>query len=330
MKKAVLSFCAALLTIGSVSATTLRDYAPGKLPAAKNVKFAMSKDGVLSMEFGEGNLKGSRAWMRRHHDFIPVGKALKITMMVKTTNMTDPDAKVGYMVQALGEGKKYLRSHIYMETYPAADFNGEWKTMEFIFKMPDPARTPNWKDGKILMITFEAHATTGKAEFKDFKTEITDAPLTLQECAPGKLPAAKNVKFAVKNNVSSMTFGPGNALGSRAWMRRYHPMLKPGQKLRITMQARTTGMMDPRAKIGYMVQAMGENNKYLASRPFSFYTAANEFDEEWKTLEYVFTMPDPAKTANWKNGKILMISYEAITQEGKVEFKDFRAEIIAE
>ena len=41
-------------------------------------------------------------------------------------------------------------------------------------------------------------------------------------------------------------------------------------------------------------------------------------------------MPDPAKTPNWKNGKILMICYEAIAQEGKVEFKDFKAEVIAE
>ena len=79
-----------------------------------------------------------------------------------------------------------------------------------------------------------------------------------------------------------------------------------------------------------MVQAMGENNKYLASRPYAFYTSASEFDEEWKTLEYVFTMPDPAKTPNWKNGKILMICYEAIAQEGKAEFKDFKAEVIAE
>lgn len=326
-----MTFCAALLAIGSVSATTLRDYAPGKLPAAKNVKFAMSKDGVLSMEFGEGNLKGSRAWMRRHHDFIPVGKALKITMQVKTTNM-DKDGKVGFMIQALGEGRKYLRSHVYIETFPAADYADKWGTMEFIFKMPDPAKTPNWQNGKILMITFEAHTLRGKAEFKDFKTEIIDAPktLTLRDCEPGKLPAAKNVKFAVKNNVSSMTFGPGNGLGSRAWMRRYHPMLKPGQKLRITMQARTSGMMDPRAKIGYLVQTLGENNRYLASQPFMYYTAANEFDGEWKTLEYVFTMPDINKARNWKNGKILLISYEAVAMEGKAEFKDFKAEIITE
>lgn len=327
-----MTFCAALLTVGSVSATTLRDYAPGQLPATKNVKFAMSKDGVLSMEFGEGNLKGSRAWMRRHHDFIPVGKALKITMQVKTTGMLDPADKVGYMVQALGEGKKYLRSRVYIETFPAADFKDKWGTMEFIFKMPDPAKTTNWQDGKILMITFEAHTLKGKAEFKDFKTEVIDAPktLTLRDCEPGKLPAAKNVKFAVKNNVCSMTFGPGNGMGSRAWMRRYNPMLKPGQKLRITMQVKTTDMMDPRAKVGYLVQTLGENNKYLASLPFTYYTAANEFDGEWKTLEYVFTMPDPAKTRNWQQGKVLMISYEAIAQEGKAEFKDYKAEVIGE
>ena len=330
MKKTIFSALLSAAVLTTVSAETLRDYAPGKLPAAKNVKFAMSKDGVLSMEFGEGNTKGSRAWMRRHHDFIPVGKALKITMQVKTTNMLAPEDKVGYMVQALGEGKKYLRSHVYIETFPAADFRDKWNTMEFVFKMPDPAKVPNWKNGKILMITFEAHTLKGKAEFKDFKTEVIDAPktLTLRDCEPGKLPAAKNVKFAVKNNVSSMTFGPGNGMGSRAWMRRYHSMLKPGQKLRITMQAKTTDMMDPRAKIGYLVQTLGENNRYLASQPFMYYTAANDFDGEWKTLEYVFTMPDPAKTRNWQNGKILLISYEALAQEGKAEFKDFKTEVI--
>lgn len=324
--------CAALLSAAvatTLSAKTLRDYAPGKLPSAKNVKFAMSKEGVLSMEFGEGNLKGSRAWMRRHHDFIPVGKALKISIQVKTTGMSDDD-KVGFMVQALGEGRKYLRSQIFIETYPANDFKDKWGTMEFIFKMPDPARAVRWKDGKMLMITFDTYALKGKAEFKDFKAEITDAPLTLSELAPGKLPAAKNVKFAVKNNVSSMTFGPGNAMGARAWMRQYHPMLKVGQKLRITMKVRTTDMMDPRSKVGYLVQTLGENNKYLASRPYMYYTAANEFDGEWKTLEYLFTMPDPEKTPNWKNGKILMISYETIALEGKAEFKDFKAEVVAQ
>ena len=108
MKKTVMTFCAALLTIGSVSATTLRDYAPGQLPATKNVKFAMSKDGVLSMEFGEGNLKGSRAWMRRYNPMLKPGQKLRITMQVKTTDMMDPRAKVGYLVQTLGENNKYL------------------------------------------------------------------------------------------------------------------------------------------------------------------------------------------------------------------------------
>ena len=73
-------FFAALLSaavLSTASAATLRDYAPGKTPQAKNVKFAMSQDGVLSMEFGEGNTKGANAWMRRYHDFITVGKALK-------------------------------------------------------------------------------------------------------------------------------------------------------------------------------------------------------------------------------------------------------------
>ena len=325
-------FFAALLSaavLSTASAATLRDYAPGKTPQAKNVKFAMSQDGVLSMEFGEGNTKGANAWMRRYHDFITVGKALKITMQVKTTNMND-GADVGFMVQTLGENKKYLRSQVFIQKYPAANFKDKWDTMVFYFKMPDPAKAVKWKDGKELLITFYAAAVSGKAEFKDFKTEITDAPLTLLDCAPGKLPAAKNVKFAVENNISSITFGPGNAIGSRAWMRRYNPMLKPGQKLRISMMVRTTDMMDPRSKVGYVVQALGKNRKYLASKSFDFYTTANEFDGEWKKLEYVFTMPDPAKTLRWKDGEMLLITYEAIALEGKAEFKDYKAEVISE
>ena len=325
-------FCAALLSgviLSTVSAATLRDYAPGKTPTAKNVKFALSPEGVLSMTFGEGNTKGATAWMREYHDFIPVGKALKLTMQVKTTNMNS-GAEVGFMVQALGENRKYLRSRVFIQKYPAAKFQDKWDTMVYYFKMPDPAKTVNWKDGKMLLITFNAYALTGKAEFKDFKAEITDAPLTLADCAPGKLAAAKNVKFAVENNISSMTFGPGNEMGSRAWMRRYHPILKVGQKLRITMQVKTTGMMDPRSKVGFMIQTLGKNRKYLASKAFDFYMPANEFDGEWKTLEYVFTMPDPAKTVRWKDGEILMITYEALALEGKAEFKDFKAEVIAQ
>ena len=329
MKKMIFSALLSAAVLSTVSAATLRDYAPGKTPTAKNVKFALSPEGVLSMEFGEGNTKGANAWMREYHDFIPVGKALKLTMQVKTTNMND-GAEVGFMVQALGENKKYLRSQVYIQKYPAANFKDKWDTLVYYFKMPDPAKAANWKDGKMLLITFNTYALTGKAEFKDFKAEITDAPLTLVDCAPGKLAAAKNVKFAVENNISSMTFGPGNALGSRAWMRRYNPMLKPGQKLRITMQVRTTDMMDPRSKVGFMIQTLGKNRKYLASKSFDFYMPANEFDGEWKTLEYVFTMPDPAKTIRWKDGEILMITYEAIALEGKAEFKDFKAEVIAE
>ena len=156
MKKTVLTVGLAAAVMSAAFGETLRDYAPGKLPAAKNVKFAMSEDGVLSMDFGDGNLPGSRAWMRRHHDFIPVGKALKITMQVRTTGMLDKEAKVGFMVQALGENRKYLRSRIYTETFPAADFDGRWGTMEFLFKMPDPAKTPNWQEGRMLMITKSA------------------------------------------------------------------------------------------------------------------------------------------------------------------------------
>ena len=329
MKKMIFSALLSAAVLATVQAETLRDYAPGKTPTAKNVKFAMSQDGVLSMEFGEGNEKGASAWMRRYHDFIPVGKALKLTMQVKTTG-ADDSAEVGFMVQTLGENRKYLRSQVYTKKYPAANFKDKWDTMVYYFKMPDPAKALKWKDGKVLLITFYTNALTGKAEFKDYKAEITDAPLTLLECAPGKLPAAKNVKFAVENNVSSMTFGPGNAIGSRAWMRRYNPMLKPGQKLRISMQVRTTDMMDPRSKVGYVVQTLGKNRKYLASKSFDYYVPANEFDGEWKTLEYVFTMPDPAKTIRWKDGEMLMITYEAIALEGKAEFKDYKAEIIAE
>ena len=57
---------------------------------------------------------------------------------------------------------------------------------------------------------------------------------------------------------------------------------------------------------------------------------ANEFDGEWKTLEYVFTMPDPAKTIRWKDGEMLMITYEAIALSGKAEFKDFKAEVVGQ
>jgi hypothetical protein len=41
-------------------------------------------------------------------------------------------------------------------------------------------------------------------------------------------------------------------------------------------------------------------------------------------------MPDINKARNWKNGKTLLISYEAVAMEGKAEFKDFKAEIITE
>ena len=330
MKTIRICTCLLATALLSLTAATLRDYAPGKVPAAKNVKFSLTQEGTCVMEFGEGNEKGARAWMRQHHDFIPVGKALRITMQVRTTGMTDAGAKVGYMVQALGEGKKYLRSRFFTEYYPAADFDGEWKTMEYFFNMPDPAKTPNWQEGKILMITFEAHALKGKAEFKDFQAEVVDALPTLADYEPGKLPVTKNVKFEVKNGVCSMTFGPGNGLGSRAWMRRYHDALKTGQKLRITMQAKTTGIIDPRSKIGYLVQAMGKGRKHLASKPFTRYYPATEYSGEWKTLEYVFVMPDPAKTHRWEGVEELMITFETLTQEGKAEFKDFKAEVIAE
>jgi len=170
MKKMLLAMMMALAIVSAVHAETLTDYLPGHSPDAKNVRFALT-DGVLSMEFGPGNGFASRAWMRRYHPLLNAGEKLRLSMMVKTTDISDPRAKVGFLVQAMGENHRYLGSANYTKYFPAVDFAEQWKPMEFIFTMPDPNKVPSWKDGVELMITFEALAQEGKAEFKDFKAE---------------------------------------------------------------------------------------------------------------------------------------------------------------
>lgn len=148
----------------------------------------------------------------------------------------------------------------------------------------------------------------------------------LSDYRPGRSPDAKNVAFKLEDGVLTVAFGAGNGLKSFASLSRYYPLLATGDRLRITVMARTENMNDPRARLRLLVQAMGENNRYLASQNYLKDFPAEGFAGEWKPMEFIFTMPDVKKARKWDQGKVLMITMQTLAAAGTAQYKDLKME----
>ena len=153
-----------------------------------------------------------------------------------------------------------------------------------------------------------------------------NAAVVVKDLLPGKTPDTKNIKFTKSSDLCTMEFGSGNGPKSRAWMRQYHPMLKIGERLKISLQVRASAVSGANSRVFINVLTLDEKRKNLNSKSFDFMFPIADTDGKWQKIEAVFTMPDPAVARNWKNGKILLIAFGAAAQSGLFEFKDFTAE----
>ena len=158
---------------------------------------------------------------------------------------------------------------------------------------------------------------------------LLPAAVKLSDFLPGKTPGAKALKFSARGEVLVMNFATGNSGKSRGWMRQYAPWMQAGEQLKITVEARANMVKDPRAKVFLLVQALGENHKNLRSRTYSVEEPAAKFNGKWQTVEFIFTMPDPNRARNWKDGKELMINFGAASLDGIFEFRNLRFSKVA-
>ena len=197
MKKLLFSCLALLWVLTLPAAVKLSDYQPGKSPDAKNLKFKVQGD-TLVMDFASGNGAKSRGWMRQYADWMSSGEQLKITIDIKTDKVSDPDSQVFLLVQPLDKQNKSVRGKIFAKYVAARDYAGSWKTLEYIFVMPDPAYTLNWNKGSKLMINFGAASLNGVFEFKNLNiTKLaTEAAVVENVAAESKIPAATAQKLA--------------------------------------------------------------------------------------------------------------------------------------
>ena len=221
MKKLLFSSLLLLATFMLPAAVKLADYKPGKSPDARNLKFK-AHDDILVMDFASGNGAKSRGWMRQYADFMPAGSQLKISIDVKSSQVSDADAQVFLLVQPVDDKNRGVRGKIFARYVPAGDYADKWKTLEYTFVMPDPAYTLNWNKGRKLMINFGAASQNGVFEFKNLKTVLSgnkpapeaDIPAEnkIPEAAALKLAAASlknpdfvyNVKFPAKKSYSGV------------------------------------------------------------------------------------------------------------------------------
>ena len=136
------------------------------------------------MEVLPGNPPGRSGWFCYFTNrWYKPGTKITISMKVKAENVKDFKARVNLSVQAFGEKLKYLNSKSFGISHPAAEFAGEGKVLTFDFIMPDPAKTQNWAEGKMLGITFGAKSTSGKFTFTDYKEKIEEVKDTADKAA---------------------------------------------------------------------------------------------------------------------------------------------------
>ena len=137
-----------------------------------------------TMEVLPGNPPGRSVWFCYFTNrWYKPGTKITISMKVKAENVKDFKAGVNLSVQAFGEKLKYLNSKSFGISHPAAEFAGEGKVLTFDFIMPDPAKTQNWAEGKMLGITFGAKSTSGKFTFTDYKEKIEEVKDTADKAA---------------------------------------------------------------------------------------------------------------------------------------------------
>ena len=154
------------------------------------------------------------------------------------------------------------------------------------------------------------------------------AAVKLADYKPGRSPDAKNLKFKVQDDTLIMDFASGNGEKSRGWMRQYADWMCAGQQLKITIQARTFDVGDSNAQLFLLVQPVDAKDKGVQGQIYSNYVPAKDYANNWKNLEFIFTMPDAARARNWNKGKKLMINFGASSQNGVVEFRNLRYEIL--
>ena len=183
----------------------VKDLHPGKTPDTKNIKFTKSSD-LCTMEFGSGNGPKARAWMRQYHPMLNIGERLKISLQVRSSNVSGANSRVFINVLTLDGKRKNLNSKSFDKMFPLTGTNGKWQKIEFVFTMPDPAVTRNWQNGKILLIAFGAAAQTGLFEFKDFTVEKLQ-PLALTQQTSRKLyqSSLNNPDFVYNVKTSAQT-----------------------------------------------------------------------------------------------------------------------------
>ena len=180
MKKAlILMLLAAVCQLWA--AFEVKHLLPGKTPDTRNIRFSTGSE-LCSMQFGTGNGPKARAWMRQYHPLLKIGERLKITLQVRASSVSGANTRAFINVLALDAKRKNINSKSFEKLFPLADTNGEWKTLEFVFTMPDPAATRNWQNGRILLIGFGAAAETGLFEYRNFAVEkLLPLALTQQE-----------------------------------------------------------------------------------------------------------------------------------------------------
>ena len=183
----------------------VKDLHPGKTPDTKNIRFTKSSD-LCTMEFGSGNGPKARAWMRQYHPMLNIGERLKISLQVRSSNVSGANSRVFINVLTLDGKRKNLNSKSFDKMFPLTGTNGKWQKIETVFTMPDPAVTRNWQNGKILLIAFGAAAQTGLFEFKDFTVEKLQ-PLALTQQTSRKLyqSSLNNPDFVYNVKTSAQT-----------------------------------------------------------------------------------------------------------------------------
>ncbi len=292
-------------------------YNPGSGPKGVQVEFGMAGD-ALQMKFLPGNIENGQAWGSKRIPFPGFNKKVKMSLQARAENTSDPGAWVQFGFQGRDAADKDIKANE-LKRVPAAKLT-DWTLLEYEFAIPGP--DSKWGQAKDLIVSFSGRTSgEGVFLFKDIQYRVLpDNAVVLKDYNPGKGPAGvKSEVSVVDDTVIQVKYLPGNIAGGHNWFSREVPKPAPGATVKITVDAKASGVVDPKSCVQLSIQGKDKDGKNIKAYILKKISA---FDlEEWETLSHSFKIP--ASDAKWDFAAVVVCGFSAISADGIFQFKDF-------
>jgi len=135
-----------------------------------NAQWGIVGGKILQVKFAPGNPFNASLWFSRIIPFPKVGRSYRISITVKQSGVTDPQARINLDVIGGNRDAASLDTTCFRKTVWAANC-AEWTTVELSFTLPEAGRDAKWNQAQTFLTSFSAISANGTFFFRDYKFE---------------------------------------------------------------------------------------------------------------------------------------------------------------